>query len=37
MPEQIAFVFSGIGTQWMGMAESLLANDVVFRDVVIQN
>ena len=36
MSEQIAFVFSGIGTQWMGMAESLLANDAVFRDAIIE-
>ncbi|HVK94787.1 MAG TPA: amino acid adenylation domain-containing protein [Noviherbaspirillum sp.] len=34
MTEKIALVFSGIGTQWIGMAESLLADDPVFRDAV---
>lgn len=29
-----AFVFSGIGTQWAGMAEPLLNSDAVFRDAI---
>ena len=32
--KNIAFVFSGIGTQWAGMAESLLSDDAVFRDTI---
>ncbi|HEY0844910.1 MAG TPA: amino acid adenylation domain-containing protein [Noviherbaspirillum sp.] len=31
-----AFVFSGIGTQWAGMAESLLSDDAVFRDTIAE-
>ena len=36
MTEKIALVFSGIGTHWTGMAESLLVNDAVFRDTITE-
>ncbi len=36
MSNKIALVFSGIGTQWQGMAASLLANDAVFCDAVAE-
>jgi iturin family lipopeptide synthetase A len=34
MTDKTVFVFSGIGTQWQGMAESLLASDTVFLDAI---
>ncbi len=36
MKDKIALVFSGIGTQWHGMAEAMLANDAVFRAAVAE-
>ena len=33
---KIALVFSGIGTQWQGMAVTLLENDAAFRTAVTE-
>lgn len=35
-PPRIAFVFSGQGTQWAGMAGALIAQEPVFRQVIEQ-
>ena len=35
-PVCVAFVFSGQGAQWWGMARSLLAHEPAFREVVIE-
>ncbi len=36
MIKKIALVYSGIGTQWIGMAEALLETDAVFREAVAE-
>ncbi|MEC4723477.1 aminotransferase class III-fold pyridoxal phosphate-dependent enzyme, partial [Noviherbaspirillum sp. CPCC 100848] len=36
MTEKITLVFSGIGTQWIGMGASLLAHDAIFRSAVTE-